>query len=65
MTDEQRAAFIFAQSVEALAFIEGMKAENKMRELRGESPAYIEKDFINSVAHLGYNDVIGFLRGIR
>ena len=42
-----RAAEIFQSSVEKLIRLEGMKAENKIREMRGESPAYPEEAFLN------------------
>ena len=36
----RQVAFLFSQSVCALAEIEGMKAENMMRESRGEAMAF-------------------------
>ena len=41
MTREQRASFIFSQSVAALAEIEGMKAEERYRDV----PLYRKDDF--------------------
>ena len=35
MTDEQKAAYVFAQAVAALSEVEGMKAENMQREVLG------------------------------
>lgn len=45
MTDEQRAAFVFSQSTCALIEAMGMVAENKYREHRGETIAYVEDSF--------------------
>ena len=41
-----RAAEINKETAEKLIRLEGMKAENRMRELRGESPAYGEEAFL-------------------
>lgn len=59
MTPEQAAAFIHAQSVAATAEIEGMKAENAMRALNGDSPAYGYAQFsdIEGRYGLGHNTV--------
>jgi hypothetical protein len=43
MTQEQAAAFVFSQSVAALAAIEGCKAANAQRERCGEGLAYDER----------------------
>ena len=45
MTEFQSAAYVFAQSVAALAAIEGMKAENQRRAHLGQGPAWGEADF--------------------
>ena len=45
MTDEQKAAFIHAQTVCAMAEIAGMQAENTYREMRGETIAYAGGSF--------------------
>lgn len=37
MTDEQKAAYVHAQSVCALAEIEGMRADNEQKKIDGES----------------------------
>lgn len=62
MNREERIAFIQAQSVCALAEIEGMKAENMDRESRGLAPAYGEKEFgdIQSRFMIGHNAIIEF-----
>ena len=41
-----KAAETFKSSVEKLIRLEAMKAENKMREIRGESLAYGEEQFL-------------------
>lgn len=46
MTPEQAAAYVFSQSVAALAEIEGMKAENAHQEACGNSVAYGEDAFL-------------------
>jgi len=62
MTDEQRAAYIQAQTVSALAEIEGMKAANKYREMRGETIAYNEDSFYAVVDKYGisHNAICSF-----
>ena len=47
MTPEQKAAYIFAQSVAAMAEIEGMKATNLERERHGDALAYDKMSFNN------------------
>lgn len=37
---------LFSKSVERLVKLEAMKAENSMRIIRGESPAYGEEQFL-------------------
>ena len=65
MTPEQRAAFIFSQTACMLAQIEGMKAENAMRERQGQALAWGEDAFIGLVDQYGlsHNQVVTFLRG--
>lgn len=46
MTPEQKAAYIFSQSVSLMAEIEGMKAANADREARGLAQAYGEEAFV-------------------
>lgn len=43
---------LMVQAFAVYAEIEGMKAENKFRELRGETPAYIGEDFFKLSAEL-------------
>lgn len=45
MTPEQKAAYIFAQAVAAMADIEAMKAMNTERERNGYALAYDENAF--------------------
>jgi hypothetical protein len=60
MDREQQIAYINSQIVCAMAEIEGMKANNKMREDRQEALAYGENDFIDIPAKysLDHNSVI-------
>ena len=46
MAPEQKAAYVFAQSVAAMAEIEGMKALNTERERNGYALAYSEEAFL-------------------
>lgn len=41
-----KAAETFMSGVEKLIRLEAMRAENRMREIRGESPAYSEEHFL-------------------
>ena len=65
MTDEQKAAYIFSQSVAALAKIEGMKALNMHREARNESMAYTDGDFFDVIDEyqLGHNNIMEIIGG--
>jgi len=62
MTDEQKAAFIFAQSVAALIELEAMKAANIDRFQAGHTLKYSENAFMNLHEHylIQHNAVIGF-----
>ncbi len=53
MTPEQQASHVMAQSVAALAEIEGMKAENMQREVLGQSMAYDESSFLAVIKRYG------------
>jgi len=53
MTDEQKAAYVFANAVAAQAEIEGMKSENRLREFQDLSPAYGEKEFMEIIDKYG------------
>lgn len=57
---EQRAVEINASVARALIHLEGMKAENAQRACRGESMAYLEKDFESIIGEeqIGFNDII-------
>lgn len=61
MSPVERAAYIFAQAVCALAEIEGMKAENADRAAKGYAQAYPEKAFFDIPEKHGihHNAVIG------
>lgn len=64
MGSAARIAFIQAQTVCALARIEGMKAQNAMRARRGESPAFTLEQFDAVPVEFGisWNQVIDYLR---
>ena len=47
MKTKERIAFIYSQSICALAEIEAMKAANDERKHRGEAMAYPEESFLN------------------
>lgn len=53
MTKQQAAAYVFAQSVAALAAIEGSKAANVERERNGYALAYDEGAFADIAADFG------------
>lgn len=65
MNKEEKAAFINSQSVCAMIEAMGMQAENKQREVLGNSMAYSDEDFFNLINRYGisHNDVVGFMRG--
>lgn len=60
MTEEQKAAYIYAQAVCALAEIEAMKALNTYREMRGETIAYDEEAFLSvpTKYRIHHNDIV-------
>jgi hypothetical protein len=63
MTKNQSAAYLFSQSACALAEIEGMKAENAIRGMRGEPLAYNEAAFIAVIDNYGihHNGAVALL----
>lgn len=65
MTDEQKAAFINAQSACAMATIQGMTAENMQRAAVGSSMAYDEAAFLAVIKEYGINrnTVMMFFQG--
>lgn len=65
MTPEQKAAYVMAQAACLIAETFGMHAENMQREQRGESMAYVEKDFQDAVVRYGvhHNGVISLFHG--
>jgi hypothetical protein len=54
---------VFARCVNALARIEGMKAENQMRAINQRAPAYSESHFISVIEEerVSWNDVMSRL----
>lgn len=65
MTEEQKAAYIYAMATVALAEIAGMQAENQQRECQGDAPAYREDDFAAVVQRNGvhHNAVLTLFQG--
>lgn len=63
MPIEARVAYINAQTACMLARLEAMKAENRMCEIAGRSPAYGETAFDHLPIEYGihHNAVIGYL----
>jgi len=53
MTGQQKAAYVFAQAVCALAEIEGLKAENMQCEAFGIPMAYDEDAFVAVIEKYG------------
>ena len=64
MDQAARVAFVYSQTVCALAKIEAMKAENRMRELNGQALAYGEQAFLSvpDEYQIGWNSVVSYLR---
>ena len=53
MNSAENVAYIHSQCICALAEIEGMKAENELRRMAGESPAHGEQAFMQVPAKYG------------
>ena len=65
MTPEQKAAWINGQVAIFNCRVQGMIAENTVRQHRGESMAYAEDSFAVlglEFNHIGYNEVIEFFK---
>jgi hypothetical protein len=62
MNAQQKAAYVFAQAVCALAEVEGMKAENRQREYCGNAMAYGYEEFMAVIERYGihHNAVCNF-----
>lgn len=60
MTDEQKAAYVFAQAVAAQIRLEGMKAQNILCIQMGQPPLYGEEEFNDLVKEftIGHNDIL-------
>ena len=63
MTEEQRAAAVFAHAVYVLGEIEGMKAENHVKFMRQEFPAHSGADFDRAIGKIRGDIVHQFLVG--
>ncbi|MCK5600443.1 hypothetical protein KAR91_01135 [Candidatus Pacearchaeota archaeon] len=66
MTDEQKVAYVFSQSVAAMSVIEGMKATNRERVSKGFTEPYDENAFNKVIdSHcIGHNDVIALFQNL-
>ena len=66
MNEAQQAAYVFSQSVCALAEIEGMKADNQYRLGCGHQVAYVDADFERVAGKYGidHNSVLSLFRGL-
>ncbi|MHC4356951.1 MAG: hypothetical protein ACYS0H_29990 [Planctomycetota bacterium] len=64
MNAEQKAAYVFAQAVSAMAAIEAMKAENIEREANGFALAFDESAFraVETEYCISHNAVLDFFR---
>ncbi len=60
MNQQEQITYVQSQIACALIEMEGMKADNKIREMRGESPAYNENDFQNLITkyNIHHNGVV-------
>ena len=65
MTTDQKAAYIFAQSVCAMGDILGMQAENMNRDARDETMAYDDKAFFEVCKKYGihHEEIHKFIAG--
>ena len=66
MTVEEKIAFINSQVACALITLEGMKAMNREREMRGESLAYGEHAFfdLRNEFIISHNSVLEYLNSL-
>ncbi len=63
-SEEQRAALVMAASARANLRCAGMVAENTMREIRQESPAYVYDDFEKVIFDEGLReDIVNYFVG--
>ena len=64
MTNEQKAAFVIANSVAVLGELLGMHHENAHRQHRGETNAYTEEQFIELANSRGldWNSLVSIFR---
>lgn len=61
MNPEETTAYIQAETACALAEIAGMQAENALRAMKGEAPAYVYEHFMEIINRyqISHNAVIG------
>lgn len=64
MTEQENCAYINSQTACALITAMGMQAENKQREVRGESMVFVQKDFEDLMLRftINHNDVLSQFR---
>lgn len=64
-TEMRKAAIIMARAAELNATVGGMVAENKQREIQGESPSYVMDDFRRQIELSGchHNAICEVLEG--
>jgi hypothetical protein len=67
MSDESKLLYFRMNMLQAEIEMNAMKAENKQRELLGESPAYTERDFMNLIEKhgIGENAFLVEVKGLR
>jgi len=65
MTEEQKAAYVFSQSIAALIELEAMTAANAERESKGMSLAYSEYELLSLQSKYGldHNAVCSVFQG--
>jgi len=65
MTEQQAAAYVQAQAAAAMIDAEGMKAQNRIAEIRGEYPVFDGGDFENLIEKygLGHNTILSLFDG--
>lgn len=65
MNENQQAAYIASQAACLMAEVLGMQAENMQRQYKGESMAYVMKDFEEAILRNGmyHNQVCTYFHG--
>lgn len=65
MTEQQAAAYVQAQATAAMIEAEGMKAQNRIAEIREEYPPFDGGDFTDLIEKygLGHNTILSLFQG--